>query len=168
MKVLPLPKSFDENEWFFLVLLILSIILYKIVPKRFSASTTILLLLLPITVSRLLDKFLSAPDKDWYDVFDSPAFEFFDLVAYTMYAPFGYFYIYLYDYWKLKGIKLVLYILGWGLFAIGFEWLSHQFHLYKYKDFTFTLGFGFYIPSLILTILFYHLILFLRTKHKLS
>lgn len=166
MKALPLPEAFDENECFFVITLVVTMMLYRIVPKRYSTSTTLLLFIFPATFSRLTDKFLSAPDKDLYDVFDSPAFELFDLFAYTMYAPFGYFFIYLYDYWKLKGLKLVGYLLVWGVFSIGFEWISHQFHVFKYKDFTFSLGFSIYISSHILTILYYHLINMLTSRLK--
>lgn len=168
MKALPLPKSFDENEWFFILTVLGMLFLYRIIPKRFSTSTTLLLLIFPATISRLTDKFLSAPDKDLYDVFDSPAFELFDLFSYTMYAPFGYFFIYLYDYWKLKGLRLVAYIMVWGVFSIGFEWISHQFHVFKYKDFTFSLAFSIYISSHILTILYYHLIISLTSSLKMS
>ncbi|SFB07535.1 MULTISPECIES: hypothetical protein [unclassified Bacillus (in: firmicutes)] len=168
MKALPLPKSFDENEWFFLILLVVCIFLYKIIPKRFPFSIAILLFLFPITTARLTDKFLSAPDIDLYDVYDSEAFELFDLLSYAMYAPFGYFFIYLYDMYRFKGFKLVVYIFGCSGLALGFEWITHQFHLFKYKEFTFPLAFTYYIGSQIATILYYHLISYHRKKAMLN
>lgn len=164
MKALPLPKSFDENEWFFLILLVVCIFLYKRIPKRFPLSITILLFLFPITTARLTDKLLSAPDRDLYDVYDSEAFELFDLLSYTMYAPFGYFFIYIYDMYRFQGLKLVMFIFGCSVFGLGFEWVTHQFHLFKYKDFTFPLAFTYYIGSQIVTVLFYHLILYQRNQ----
>ncbi|WP_108669922.1 hypothetical protein [Peribacillus acanthi] len=162
MKALPLPKSFDENEWFVIILLIVSVLIIRKLPRKFPKSITILLLLFPTASARLIDKFLSAPDKDFYDVFDTSAFELFDLLSYAMYAPFGYFFIYIYDYFKPKGGKLVFFIIGSSFFAIGFEWITHQFHLFEYKNFTFTQAFVFYMGSQISTVLFYHFILKLR------
>lgn len=168
MKALPLPKSFDENEWFVIILLIISSAIIYWLPKRFPTSITILLLLFPSTSARLIDKFLSAPDTDYYDVFDTSAFELFDLLSYTMYAPFGYIFIYLYDHFKPIGIKLVFYIIVSSLFAISFEWVTHQFHLFEYKNFTFTQAYVFYVSSQISTVLFYHVILILRKKSSVQ
>ncbi|WP_163100539.1 hypothetical protein [Peribacillus alkalitolerans] len=164
MKALPLPKSFDENEWFVIILLLVMGTLIIWTPKKFPPSITILLLLFPTTSARLIDKFLSAPDKDYYDVFDGPAFELFDLLAYSIYAPFGYFFIYIYTHFKFKGIKLVFYILVCSFLAIGFERMTHHFHLFKYKDFTLTQAYVFYVASQISTILFYHVIVILRNR----
>lgn len=163
MSLLPMPELFDKNEWFIIISLLVTIPPVKWLPIRFPLSITLLLLLFPVTVSRVVDKVISAPGLDFYDVVDTGKFEFFDLIAYILYAPFGYFFIYIYDYYRWSRYKLAAYILFSSLLGWGYEAVCVYFDVFEYKAYESPYSFPVYLISQSLTLLFFH---YIFTAHK--
>jgi hypothetical protein len=167
MKILPLPKEFDQNEWFIIFhIIVLVLILYK-VPRRFPPTITTLLLVFSITVARVVDHVIAGPHVNLYDIMDNGDFELFDLLCYIPYAPFGYIFIYIYDKYSLKGLRLIFYIILFSICSMGFEWLTGtKFISYlKYASWKPIYSLPIYLVVQPCTILFFH---FIQSLHKKS
>ncbi|WP_243298431.1 hypothetical protein [Bacillus litorisediminis] len=150
-----LPKNFDQNEWFILISLIAVISIICFLPKRFPHSITILIFAYAVTVGRVTDRFLAAPWADFYDIMDTGKFDLFDLFSYVLYAMFSYLFIYIFHRMKMKGLLILVYIVLWSLFSVGFEWISAQFEVVKYKGWVPYLSFNYYLAIEALTLLFF-------------
>lgn len=152
-------RAFNQNDWFVVIMCLLLIGIIFFLPKRFTRPVTCLLLLYSVTVATILDNTIAAHLFDFYDIMDGPAYTFMDLVVYLLYAPFGYFFIYIYDRFQLTGRKAVIYVLLFSLFSLAFEWLCVRFGVFHYK-----MGYGMYYSYCIylfvqtLTIFFYRYI----------
>ena len=131
--MMPLPKSFDQNEWYLIIALFITLLIVSILPRRFPLSITILLFLFAATIARLSDHIFAGLYLDLYDVMDTNKFELFDLLSYFLYMPFAYFFVYFYDKWKIRGIYILLYIVASSLGGVLIEWISHYFHVFDYK-----------------------------------
>lgn len=134
---MPLPNKFDLNEIFILILCVLyTIIFVKLLPKRFTYSTSIILYLFNISIGLTVDHFLAGPPLDLYDVMDSKDFELFDLFLYLfIYGPATYTFIYIYDKWfyhKSNKSKF-LFLLFISLLNTAFEYVAYILNVYEYK-----------------------------------
>ncbi|WP_413299992.1 hypothetical protein AA0X95_17335 [Bacillus sp. 1P10SD] len=134
---MPLPNKFDENEIFILILCVLySFVFVKLLPKRFTYSTSIILFLFNISIGITVDHFLAGPPLDLYDVMDSKEFELFDLFLYIfIYGPATYTFIYIYDKWfyHKSNIKKFLYVLFIALLNTVFEYIAFILNIYEYN-----------------------------------
>lgn len=155
---MPLPKSFDQNEWYLIIALFITYIFVLILPRRFPKSITILIFLFASTVARVSDHILAGPNLDLYDVMDTTKFELFDLISYFLYAPFAYFFVYFYDKWNIKGFFLFLYIIVCSFGGVSFEWLSHYFHVIEYKWWKLLYSLTVYLIVQPVTLIFYEFI----------
>jgi hypothetical protein len=167
MSILPFPQEFDQNEWFIIIcILALAFILYKL-PKRFPTSITILLLLFTISISRVVDHLIAGPNINFYDIMDTGKFEFFDLFCYISYAPWGYVFVYYYDKFQLKGVRLLVYLICVALVSIGFEWLTTTEYIsfFKYSKWKVIYSLPVYLIIQPCTLLFYN---WLQHIHQLS
>lgn len=153
--MLPLPQKFDGNEWFVIIGIIASYTLVFLLPKRFPASISILLMMFGSTVARISDHLLAAPRVDMYNLMDTPNFDFFDLILYLLYAPFSYFFVYFFVKFKIKGYGILFYIIGWTLVGTMFEWLTKQFHVFIYHGWHLAYSFTVYFIIQTLTLIFY-------------
>lgn len=158
--MISLPRKFDQNEWVVIACLIFLILILKILPKRFPLSITILILAFSIAVSRVVDHLIAGPSIDFYDVMDTGKYELFDFLCYIPYALFAYIFVYLYDKWNIKGIGIMLYILGFSLFGVAFEWLAATpyIHFFNYKKWNMLYSLGIYLFIQPCTLLFYRYI----------
>ncbi|MDP4147072.1 MAG: hypothetical protein Q8936_21795 [Bacillota bacterium] len=162
-KVLPLPISFDQNEIFVVITILIGSFIVFLLPKRFPGAITILLLIEPGLVARISDHFLASPQMlgsqyDLYDILDTGKVDFFDLITYFMYSPLGYIFIYIYDRYKTKGMYFTLYIFFSSLFATAFEWSAMKFKVFTYKHWNLSFSFIAYLITLSMSILFLNLI----------
>ncbi|MBL0387836.1 hypothetical protein JJB07_14440 [Tumebacillus sp. ITR2] len=156
MKVFAIEK-WDGNEWFLVCGVVLVYLALWLIPKRLPSSTTLLLCTWAFTVSKFYDFTFGGGLFDYYDVNDSPRYCIMDLASYFFYAPFGYFFIYLYELWKIRGRWTVLYIVGWSFVGVGIEWIMDCFHVIVYKNgYLLPFSFCIYLASQSLTLLFYH------------
>lgn len=129
--MLTFPTHFDENEWFIIVVFLLSLSLFKL-PKRFPSEITILIIVLSMTVPKVIDHSIAANPLNLYDLNDSNKFEIFDVFLDFLYPPAGYICAYIYDKLRPKGFKILLYILIWTAFAIGFESIAIKFNVFNH------------------------------------
>ena len=153
-----LPVSFDQNEWFVLISLIISTTIVIILPRRFPLSKIILLFLFSAVVARLSDHLLAGPNSNLYNLMDTNTLDLFDMLTYFLYMPFVYFFIYFYDKWKLRGYSIFLYIVGSVLAGTVYEWITSYFNVFNYHGWKVYYSFTVYLAIQPLTILFYELL----------
>ncbi|MEH7749506.1 hypothetical protein V7659_31565, partial [Neobacillus drentensis] len=90
---------------------------------------------------------------DLYDVGDEPIYSLFDLLSYTMYAPFGYIFVYFYERFKITGQKKVWYIIIWTIMAILLERFCVIIGVFQYKNgykIAYSIPVYFFVESLLL------------------
>lgn len=162
---LPLPKNFDENEWFFIISLLIFIGVYFLLQKKFNASITILLFIFGAVVARIADKLLASPKTNYYDVVDTGKYELFDLISYPLYSFSSYFFIYIYSHFQFKRSGLILYIIFSSIGGIAYEYLGSYFKYFKYDEWNVFYSFSVYLIVQPLTILFFHGLTYL---HKIK
>lgn len=102
---------------------------------------------------------------NYYDLTDTAKYELFDVILYGVYPGFGYLLLYLADYFDLKGIQLVLYFVGWTIFAVGFEYFLVHFHVFVYTGWKIIYSLPIYVVVIPLTYLFYKFIMAYRVRH---
>lgn len=161
--MMPFPEKFDQNEWYVIIALLFSFVLIYLFPKRIPLSITILIMIFSLTIARIADHLLSSPNFDLYSMMDSGKYELFDLILYILYAPFGYFFVYIYEELNIKGYWTIIYIFLWSIFGSFFEWVSVTFEVFVYKDWELKYSFTVYVFTQALTLLLYA---FLRKQHK--
>jgi hypothetical protein len=127
-------KAFDFNDYFIIAsILVLYAIMYFL-PKRLPVTTTVLLMLFATVVPMVLDNAIGSHTIDLYDIMDGPAYSVMDYTVYLLYAPFAYFFIYLYVLFRVEGFGNAFYIMIFSLFGIAFEWVCLQAGVFHYKD----------------------------------
>lgn len=127
-------NQFNQNEWFVILVLLLGILAVWMTPKRFPPKNFIIYLLFSTFVGMVFDHTISIEPFDFYDVNDNSGYQVMDFLTYVMYGPFGYFYVYIYDYFKIHVKYRTLYIIGWALAAVGWEIFAHKMGVFHYKN----------------------------------
>ncbi|WP_373228884.1 hypothetical protein [Cohnella sp.] len=126
-------KNFDWNEWFVLVVLIVSYAAVIRLPKRVPTSLMILGLVWGFASSTLFDFTIGGGLMDFYRVNDSNHYELTDLFTYFMFAPFSYFFIYFYEVLKVSKKTLMYYISGWTVVGVAFQWAAEWMRMTHYQ-----------------------------------
>ncbi|MFD0695149.1 hypothetical protein ACFQZT_13655 [Paenibacillus sp. GCM10027628] len=158
MDITPYGK-FDQNEWFIIIVILASYLAAWLLPPKLNKECTFLLFLWGFVVSTFWDFTIGGGLFDYYDVNDSPHYEFFDLLSYFMYSPFSYFFMYFYEAFEINAKKAIPYIIAWSFLAIGAEWLALTFKMLTYKNgYTMLISFLIYLCTQRATILLYQLI----------
>lgn len=134
MKVTYYDYSFNQNEWFVLITIIVSHIIIFMLPKRYPILLSITLYLYGLTMGIMFDNTIGAHIFDFYDIGDSSAYDLMDIATYVMYGPMSYIFIYIQDKFKIHGKLLTTYILLWSLVAFGVEALATYLGLFHYKN----------------------------------
>ncbi|MFD2445394.1 hypothetical protein ACFSO7_15625 [Bacillus sp. CGMCC 1.16607] len=163
--IIPLPKSFDQNEWFLIISFLISIFPVFVLPKRIPSTIMILMMIYAAVVARLFDHLLAGPPLDFYNLMDKGKFEAFDILTYLLYAPFSYFFVYFYEKWHIKGYKILLYIIASSIGGTAYEWLSHYFNVFNYKEWQLPYSLTVYLLVQPLTLLFYE---YIKKAHERS
>lgn len=127
-------KEFGKNDMFILFVIFAIILLFTILPKRIPKSLTVLLLLYSLAIASLFDNSMGVSNHDYYDILDGPKYTIMDLLAYSIYLPFGYLFYYFYEKYNIHGLKTVGFILVWVVIGLSFEWLCVQFNVFTYKN----------------------------------
>nr|WP_243734887.1 hypothetical protein [Paenibacillus turpanensis] len=125
---------FNENEWFVIALFVIGTGIIWLFPRRFSPTQTTFTMLFGITVGLIVDHTIQVPPFKLYDIGDRAKYEWFDVFSYVMYAPFGYWFIYWHERFRLSGFLTVAYIAFWTAIAIGVEWLGLKVGLFHYRN----------------------------------
>lgn len=143
-------RNFNSNEWFVIGSLIIGVILVWKLPKRFSFKESLVYLIYFIFVGMIFDHTISIEPFDYYDVNDSSSYQLMDFMSYLSFGPFGYLYIYFYDFFKIQNKYNAFYILLWTIIALVTEYIAHAFGVYHYKN-GYEIYYSFPIYLLILT-----------------
>lgn len=126
-------NRFNGNEWFVIAMIVVGILAIWILPKMFTLTQSLFNLLIGVVFGLMFDHTIAVPPFDLYDVGDESRYQLFDIFSYTMYAPFGYIFIYFYKKWGVRGFYTIPYILLWTSMGIGVEWLSVLVGIFHYK-----------------------------------
>lgn len=153
--LLKLPTNFDENEWTVLLIIIFNVLLFQFLPKRLPKEITPLIVLLSISFPQIIDHTIGADPHNFYDITDTKNLELFDILLYAAYPAFGYLFIYLFDKFHIKNIKLILYFFTWSVFAAIFEFCLVKLHVYQYNGWKLIYSIPIYLVVLSITLLFY-------------
>ncbi|WP_274361753.1 hypothetical protein [Paenibacillus thermotolerans] len=130
-------EHFDKNEWFVLIMLVISYALVFFLPRRLPRSWMILSLVWGFASSTLFDFTIGGGLLDYYRVNDSDRYELTDLLTYFVFAPFGYIFIYVYELLKINKRNFVYYVIGWAVVGVAVqkvsEWMgiTHYQHGYR-------------------------------------
>jgi hypothetical protein len=130
-------ESFDKNEIYVLVMLLLTYTAIFVIPKKLPLNFTILFLTWGLATVTLIDFTIGGGLIDFYKVNDSNTYELTDLLTYFLFAPFSYFFIYFYKVLNINKKRFILYILGWTIVGLTMEKIStlmgvtHYQHGYK-------------------------------------
>jgi hypothetical protein len=139
------PKKFDANEWFILGCLAAGWFSAWIVGKHFPRSMLILLLAGGLMSALCLDLVLGAPPLDLYDINDSSYVDWFDLLLYAVYPPFGLLFLYAYARLRLQGLIILAYILLCSGFGTLVEWGGVATGVFTYKGWSLWYSFTTYL-----------------------
>jgi hypothetical protein len=125
--------QFNGNEWFIIISIIVGTLLVFLLPKRFTKKTTYVFLLVGVFNGFFFDHIFSVLPVSYYDINDNSSFQFMDFLSHIMYAPYSYFFFYLYDFFKIKPHFSLLYILVWSFISVGIEGLCVYVGIFHYQ-----------------------------------
>ncbi|MFD2045466.1 hypothetical protein ACFSTA_17420 [Ornithinibacillus salinisoli] len=153
-------ESFDLNEWFVIIIFVVTAALIWITPKIFSVIESIAYFVFGFFWGMFFDHTLSTKPWDFYDVNDNSSYQIIDVLSYAMYGPFSYFFIYLYVRLNIHGFYNLLYIFIWCCLSLVMEWVGVKIGVFHYdKGYNMFWSFPIYAFVQSTQIMFYHLIL---------
>lgn len=153
--MLLLPEKFDQNEWFIIISFLLTYLMILKLPKRFPLTITLLILFFGMAYVQVTDHVLAGISYNLYDINDYGKYEWFDWIGWFIYPPFGYFFVYFFDKWAIRGLRIFWYILVWSFIAMIVEWISLKFNMFKYYNWNFFYSYPVYLLTLCIYLLFY-------------
>src|SRR5699024_4157523 len=127
-------ETFDKNEIYVLVMLIIVYAAFFIFPKRISRQIALLFLVWGFAIATFCNFTIGGGLMDFYKLNDSDKYELIDLLTYFLFAPFGYFFVYFYHCFKINQKKVIFYILGWTLFGLLMERVSRFMEVIHYEN----------------------------------
>lgn len=164
--LLELPKRFDLNEWIVILCILIQLTLFIRLPKRLPTHITILIMTFTLFLTETADAFIATNTYNLYDWMDSSHFELFDLLTYLFEYPLmAYFFLYFYDKWNIKGLRLIAYVLAWTTFSASFEWMNVICHVLVYKGWKLLFSVPVYLTVFGLELLFYRFVRTYNQKH---
>ncbi len=118
-------EQFDQNEIYLVILnAIFYIVLFLLLRKRiFTRQVTLFSIVLGFTIGILFDFTIGGGLLDFYKVNDTNDYEVTDILYYLLFGPFGYFFFYSYEVFKIDKQKIILYVIAWTLVGVGAQWL---------------------------------------------
>ncbi|MBT2691384.1 hypothetical protein J7I93_24995 [Bacillus sp. ISL-47] len=119
-------ESFDKNEIILLVMVVAAYLVYFLLirkPDRLAPQIRVLSLLWGLSIGVLYDFTIGGGQTDFYKVNDLNNYEVTDVMYYVLFAPFGYFFFYLYERFKINKKTFIIYVLIWALFGVAIQWV---------------------------------------------
>ncbi|MDD9271580.1 hypothetical protein ACFPES_31565 [Paenibacillus sp. GCM10023248] len=151
--------SFNLNEWFIVIALIVGTLMVLWLPRRFSKKTACVYLMCGVFNGFFFDHTLSVFPVSFYDINDTSRFEVMDFFSHVMYAPYSYLFFYLYDFFRVKTSNAMLYILVWAFVSTGFERLCVLVGIFHYQQgYSIYYSFCIYLVVLSLWVTIYHVL----------
>lgn len=151
-------RAFNENEWFVIISIIVMNAAIWFAPKVFSKLEVMGYYIFGIYIGLFYDHTISIKPWDFYDVNDTSSYQFIDFLSYIMYGPYSYFFIYFYQKWNIRRMKIIPYLLVWSAVSIVLEWIGLKVGLFHFdKGYKMHWSFPIYLFSQSLMIMFYYL-----------
>lgn len=153
------PINFDANEGFATIIMTAMILLYCMLPKRIPIPIALLMMIFDSYLGRAIDNILSSTyPYNVYDIMDTPKYDLFDFLLYTIPFPLvGYFYVYFYDKYLFRAPFQFMHILVWSIASVGFEALAVTFSVFQYNGWQLSYSFPVYLLTFGLNTLLYSL-----------
>ncbi|UOR13358.1 hypothetical protein [Halobacillus amylolyticus] len=152
-------EVFDKNELFILIMNIIAYSVFFLLPKKFTREITAFLLSWGFTIGILFDFTIGGGLIDYYKLNDSNQYGVNDLFYYFTFAPFGYFFIYFYESFKINPRTLILYVLVWSLFGVGLQWIFTLVDIVTFKNgYKLVYSFPVFIITQTMTVYYYQLV----------
>lgn len=152
-----LPKKFDENEVYTIIItiLVLSVMVYLQKRQReLSKLELVSVYLFNLLLTTTFESLLADHPIDLYDTVDYAHAEIFDVILQTfVYPPTIVIAMYFYSKYQPKN---VFYIFLWGTILTILEWISLQFNLFQFKEWTLYFSFLFYVFIMFINVHFFH------------
>jgi len=127
-------QKFNSNEWFVIAALTIGVILVWKLPKRFPIKESLVYFIGFVFLGMVFDNTIGIKPFDYYDVNDKSSYQLMDFVSHLTYGPFGYLYIYFYDFFKIKNPYSTIYIFLWTIISLVMEYIAHALGLFYYKN----------------------------------
>lgn len=143
--------NFSLNEISLIIMNVISYSIMVFLPKKLSREVTCISVLTGLTTGMLFDFTLGGGLIDFYKQNDSNHYELFDLFYYSLFAPFGYFFMYFYHVLRINKITFIFYITAWSLIGITIQWIFTLLHILTYQN-NYRLSYSFPIFILIQTV----------------
>lgn len=168
MNVFVPPDQWSSNEWLITGLIIAGWSFVYVKRRRFPNPLLVLMLMASFMIAMMLDLLIGAPPLDMYDINDNEHVEWFDMLLYIVYPPFGFLFLYLYDRLRTLQNAALAYIVLFSVFGIGVEWLMDVAGVFQYKGWKFCYSYPAYLLSQGTYLLFFHWIrhCYYSTKKK--
>lgn len=126
-------EKFSFNELYILMMAVFAYTAVFVFPKQLPRGVAIFFLIWGFASSTLFDFSIGGGLFDFYKVNDSDKYELFDLIAYFLFAPFSYFFVYFYKLLKINRKYFIPYILGWTILGLTMEKVSSLVGVTQYQ-----------------------------------
>lgn len=152
--------AIDWNEYFIMGSACVTMPIYFMVRKHFQPAAKITIWLFTITWVETLDYGLASTPFQMYYCGDNTSYEPSGLLLHVfVYPPFSFIFLYFYDKWQLRGIKLICYILVWAGVSGLFEWIYVVNGIFNYTGWRLYYSIPIYpISNLLLIKLYKHIL----------
>jgi hypothetical protein len=127
-------NQFNGNEWLVVAFIVIGFAMIQLFPRTFSPTQTAFNLLFGIVTGLIFDHTIAVPPFDLYDLGDQSKYQLFDIFSYVMYAPFGYWFIYIYERLCISGFFTIWYSLAWCGLGMGIEFICVMMEVFHYKN----------------------------------
>ena len=126
--------NFSLNEISLIVFNVIGYLLIIFLPKKLRREITCLSLLAGLAKGMLFDFTIGGGVLDFYKQNDTNHYELFDLFYYLLFAPFGYFFMYLYNVLRINKTTFIFYVTGWSIIGIKVQWIFTQLNILTYQN----------------------------------
>ncbi len=127
--------------------------------RKLPLSVTALVLLISVAIPVAFDHFIGIKPINLYDINVNPGMTFDDFLTWMMYPPFGYLFVYFYDRWRVSGVGISLYILGWALMGVALEALGVYCRVFIYRQWKLYDSLPVYVIIQLLMIILFHILM---------
>ncbi|MCZ8519636.1 MULTISPECIES: hypothetical protein [Paenibacillus] len=126
-------QSFDKNEISLLIMDAGAYLLFFLLPKKFQAHISALSLVWGYAIGILFDFTIGGGLVDFYMVNDSNHLEGADFLYYLLFAPFGYFFFYFYETFRIHTKTFIPYVLAWAAVGVAVQWLFNLLDIITFQ-----------------------------------
>jgi hypothetical protein len=157
--ILPLPKSFDSNEWFIIGASIVAWGCAFPLVRRQQPLLVLGIWLFNFLLAQMADFTLAVKPFDLYNINDRKEYGLFDLILYMVtYPPVGMLAAALPSRLRMNAAQTTVFILAASALTVGLEYAAHLAGVYHYHGWKLIYSYPSYIVSFLLNLWFYRYI----------